>query len=296
MLPSQRRRTLCRGTLLQTPVSCCTFVSRCELLPQNTSGRDFVVGDLHGQRRELERQLEVARFDIRRDRLFSVGDLVDRGPDSLETLALIAEPWFHSVLGNHEFDLLHRLGMLPRDKGARRVARVAGDWIDATSAKERRRLGELAERLLRRPLMLHVGDDQPFFVLHGDFAPLGPAGDVVHGPGAVAVPLAERATTSRARLDEAVFRSSPLVFCGHEVQLSTHPWERPSLAYAGHSPVPRISVHRSQVYLEQRLPGRRPAAAQVTLVEHRSFSRWLSGAVAGCATASESAPPLRRAA
>lgn len=272
------------------------LIRRCELLPPNTSGRDFVVGDLHGQRRELERQLEAVRFDTARDRLLSVGDLVDRGPDSLATLALVTEPWFHAVLGNHEFDLMHRLGLLPGDKGARRVARVAGDWVDAASAKERRQLGELAERLLGRPLMLHVGDELPFFVLHGDFAPLGAAGAVLQGPGAVGVPLAERAATSRAQLDGALFRSSPMTFCGHEVQLSTDPWPRPALAYAGHSPVPRISVHRSQVYLEQRGPGRKSAAASVTLVEHRSFARWLSGAVVACATARAPAPPLRRAA
>lgn len=34
--------------------------------------------------------------------MFSVGDLVDRGPDSLACLQLIREPWFHCVLSNHE--------------------------------------------------------------------------------------------------------------------------------------------------------------------------------------------------
>lgn len=68
----------------------------------NRRGRDFVVGDLHGMRAELERALAEAGFDKEVDRIFSVGDLVDRGPNSPETLKLIDEPWFYAVRGNHE--------------------------------------------------------------------------------------------------------------------------------------------------------------------------------------------------
>ncbi|MBK1725997.1 metallophosphoesterase [Halorhodospira neutriphila] len=68
----------------------------------NPAGRDFVVGDLHGCRAALEALLERAAFDPGRDRLFSVGDLVDRGPDSEGCLALLEEPWFFPVLGNHD--------------------------------------------------------------------------------------------------------------------------------------------------------------------------------------------------
>ena len=49
---------------------------------QNTVGRDFAVGDIHGCFTELQRGLEAIGFDPSTDRLFSVGDLVDRGPES----------------------------------------------------------------------------------------------------------------------------------------------------------------------------------------------------------------------
>ena len=75
-------------------------------MPANGGGRDFVVGDLHGHRRLFEFELEHLGFDPACDRVFSVGDLVDRGPHALETLRLIEEPWFHAVLGNHELALL----------------------------------------------------------------------------------------------------------------------------------------------------------------------------------------------
>ena len=68
----------------------------------NELGRDFVVGDLHGCIDHFERLLDQIEFDAEKDRMFSVGDLVDRGPDSMACLRLLKEPWFHAVLGNHE--------------------------------------------------------------------------------------------------------------------------------------------------------------------------------------------------
>ena len=75
-------------------------------LPANTKGRDFVVGDLHGHHAALESLLREACFDPSQDRVFSVGDLVDRGPESFQTLRLLQEPWFFAVRGNHEDMLL----------------------------------------------------------------------------------------------------------------------------------------------------------------------------------------------
>lgn len=71
----------------------------------NTLGRDFVVGDLHGMYDMLMEALRDHDFDQSKDRLFSVGDLVDRGPNSLECARLVDEPWFFAVRGNHELML-----------------------------------------------------------------------------------------------------------------------------------------------------------------------------------------------
>ena len=54
----------------------------------------------------LRALLARSRFDEERDRLFSVGDLIDRGPRSREALDWLAKPWFHAVRGNHEQLLL----------------------------------------------------------------------------------------------------------------------------------------------------------------------------------------------
>lgn len=78
-------------------------------VPPNLDGRDFVVGDLHGCFDELSKLLNYVKFDTSRDRLFSTGDLIDRGPKSLECLNLLNEKWFFAVLGNHEDLILNNI-------------------------------------------------------------------------------------------------------------------------------------------------------------------------------------------
>lgn len=72
----------------------------------NEAGTDYVVGDIHGCYTLLMQRLTEIGFDKTKDRLFSVGDLVDRGPESFNCLSLPYEPWFFAVRGNHEL-LMH---------------------------------------------------------------------------------------------------------------------------------------------------------------------------------------------
>lgn len=69
---------------------------------RNAVGRDFVVGDIHGCLQDFISLKSAIHFNPQKDRMFSVGDLIDRGPDSLSTAALIYEPWFFAVRANHE--------------------------------------------------------------------------------------------------------------------------------------------------------------------------------------------------
>ena len=70
--------------------------------PRNDAGRDFVVGDIHGMFTHLRSLLDDIGFDPVADRLFSVGDLVDRGPGSASALEWVEHAWFHACRGNHE--------------------------------------------------------------------------------------------------------------------------------------------------------------------------------------------------
>jgi serine/threonine protein phosphatase 1 len=65
-------------------------------------GRMFVCGDIHGCVDALMVQLQLLGFSTETDTLFALGDLVDRGLQNVEALALLDEPWFKSVKGNHE--------------------------------------------------------------------------------------------------------------------------------------------------------------------------------------------------
>lgn len=82
-------------------------------LPVNTAGRDFFFGDLHGCLAHLKSLMAAVDFNPEADRLFSVGDLIDHGPSSFETLQCLAEwPYFYAVLGNHEAMALGTLGIV----------------------------------------------------------------------------------------------------------------------------------------------------------------------------------------
>jgi serine/threonine protein phosphatase 1 len=74
--------------------------------PLNRTGRDFVVGDIHGMFNSLEVLLDKISFNPTIDRVFSVGDLIDRGEQSNRVVEFLNKPWFSSVMGNHEGMLL----------------------------------------------------------------------------------------------------------------------------------------------------------------------------------------------
>lgn len=71
--------------------------------PRNQRGRDLLIGDIHGNFDKAMESLKAVGFDPMFDRVFGLGDMVDRGPQSEQALSWLAQPWFHSVMGNHEW-------------------------------------------------------------------------------------------------------------------------------------------------------------------------------------------------
>ncbi len=76
--------------------------TRIKRFPINTAGRDLAVGDIHGNFSKLQQELVAIGFDPTRDRLFSAGDLVDRGPECEDVIKWLNMSWFHPVRGNHD--------------------------------------------------------------------------------------------------------------------------------------------------------------------------------------------------
>lgn len=120
----------------------------------------YAIGDPQGCFAPLQRLLDAIRFDDRADRLWFVGDLVNRGPDSLATLRFV------KALGESEVSLLgnHDLHLLAVAHGVQRQRR--DDTLrDVLEAPDR---DELLDWLRRRPLM-HV--EQGFAVVHAGLLP-----------------------------------------------------------------------------------------------------------------------------
>jgi serine/threonine protein phosphatase 1 len=272
-------------------------VARFLRLPPNKQGRDLVVGDLHGHRELLEQQLQAFGFDPSRDRVLSVGDLIDRGPDSFGTLRLIEEPWFHAVLGNHELMLLNFLGFYSsRVHTARSYAAGGGQWINRAYGKHRKTLLRLADRLASLPLSLHVAGNAPFCVMHGDLHPIGSAALMSSGDETICVHKAETTTMSRSNLGAASKSALlSLRFAQHDVQLTESPMAEMPLTYVGHSPLRNITVHNSYVYIDQGVCLRQSKqsceARPPTVLDHAAFASWLDGATMALARVAHFEPP-----
>ncbi|MGH8727501.1 MAG: symmetrical bis(5'-nucleosyl)-tetraphosphatase [Burkholderiales bacterium] len=110
----------------------------------------YAIGDVQGCFAELESLLDKISFDRASDRLWFVGDLVNRGPQSLEVLRFVKNLGASaiSVLGNHDIHLL-----AVAEGGTRAKAKDTFD--DVLAAPDR---DELLDWLRQRPLM-HVDND-----------------------------------------------------------------------------------------------------------------------------------------
>jgi bis(5'-nucleosyl)-tetraphosphatase (symmetrical) len=110
----------------------------------------YAIGDLQGCHDALMRLLDAVKFDTAADRLWLVGDLVNRGPDSLAVLRFLRELGDAAVcvLGNHD---LHLLALAA---GHGRLHK--GDTLDAVLAAPDR--DALIDWLRRQRLAWREGD------------------------------------------------------------------------------------------------------------------------------------------
>lgn len=110
----------------------------------------YVIGDIQGCLEPLLRLLDECGFNPLKDRLWFVGDLVNRGPDSLGVLRLVRDLGDRAVtvLGNHDLHLLVAAGGFS--------ALHRGDTFqDVLQASDRL---ELLEWLRHRPLFHTEGN------------------------------------------------------------------------------------------------------------------------------------------
>lgn len=120
----------------------------------------YAIGDVQGCYAELRLLLDKLRFDPATDRLWFVGDLVNRGPQSLETLRFIRSlgAAATTVLGNHDLHLLAVANGVSRTKHRD----TFGDVLHAPDRDE------LLDWLRRQPLLHGEGG---FYLIHAGLPP-----------------------------------------------------------------------------------------------------------------------------
>lgn len=124
----------------------------------------FAIGDVQGCLDSLKRLLDDIGHEPGRDRLWFVGDLVNRGPDSLGTLRFVRGLDAECVLGNHD---LHLLAVA----AGGRPLKPSDTFTDVLDAPDR---DELLAWLARRPLLVR-DDAAGWAMIH---AGLPPAWDI----------------------------------------------------------------------------------------------------------------------
>jgi len=215
--------------------------------PANEVGRDFVVGDLHGCVDALRYLLREIHFDGSHDRLFSVGDLIDRGTDSLAAIDLIDKPWFYPVLGNHEDSLI---AVATGEMRRQSWYAIGGAWAETLADDH---LAALATRLATLPLVRIVGEGgRRFNVLHAEFF------------------------GSDADLDAAEFsdQTRTQMLWGRGLALgNADPARQRGLSptYCGHTPMRAVRQIGSQIFIDT---GAFAAEGRLTIVQAGTEERW----------------------
>lgn len=122
----------------------------------------YAIGDIQGCFDEFRLILDQCQFDPGKDRLWLVGDLINRGPKNLETLQFILGlgDCVTTVLGNHD---LHFLAVA---RGFGKVKK--GDTF--TDLLESDQCSDLADWIRNRPL-IHYDSQLGFVMIHAGLPP-----------------------------------------------------------------------------------------------------------------------------
>jgi len=136
-------------------------------LDLDTKKRHLVFGDIHGRYNTFRRLLDAINYDSATEIIYSVGDLIDRGPDSVQVVEFFQNDHCHAILGNHEHMAMcpaewEDVWMDPGNGGPATLRSLKQHGYD---------LQWLRERILSLPVCLDVGDEsnpQAFRLLHAE--------------------------------------------------------------------------------------------------------------------------------
>ena len=219
-------------------------------LPANTEGRDFIVGDLHGCFDELHALLKAVEFNPSVDRLFSVGDLIDRGPLNMECIDLVYQHWFFAVEGNHEGMMCDTI--LRNNQNAKDTWLYNGGMWSVSVPKWQ--LKDAAARLDELPLVIVVGEgENRFNVVHAELKHTSQYSHTIYAPGEVDTLVTDDMIDNWgfSNYDEYDMTWGRTII-GYSKE-SSHKYQDPerlSITYVGHTPSRKVLRAEQQIYLD----------------------------------------------
>lgn len=126
----------------------------------------WLMGDLHGCFNILLSEIKERNFNPYEDALISVGDLIDRGPDSLNCLELIDQKWFFALRGNHEQMAMDAL----ENEQLSLWALNGGDWYAHCSPVQKQHARCLLHKCQQLPYIIEVDTATATHIIaHADY-------------------------------------------------------------------------------------------------------------------------------
>lgn len=201
-------------------------------------GRDFVVGDIHGCYDLVMKLKKQVKFNPVKDRMFSCGDLINKGPDSVKCLELIKEPWFHAVRGNHEQMFIDAILGKKKKSLLSWMKRFGGMWAKDVEFEKLKELAELADTL---PYIIVVGEEEERYnICHGEMLRTNrPFSDKTIDKWKIGTRTMQRLLWGRSIIKEknTKKRKEPI-------------HKKLSLTYVGHSPAKEVRQVEQHIYLD----------------------------------------------
>jgi len=145
------------------------LINKIQYFEENKKGTDYVLGDIHGRFDLVYENLKEVDFNPNKDRLFCVGDLIDRGPYSQHVIDFLKLPFVFATRGNHEDMLLGYFEEFPNatdeDFYYAGVRNGMTWFLDETIEKRK----EIIEALYQLPLVIEVNTERGLVgLVHAD--------------------------------------------------------------------------------------------------------------------------------
>lgn len=237
-------------------------------IPLNEEKRHFVVGDIHGRYTTFLNLLEEIDYNKETDMIYSVGDMIDRGPQSVEVIEFFKQSNTYACLGNHE-----QMVNNPRDWEACWMFPPNGGPATLASLEEHGLDISWLRRFCKQlPVVIDVGDDDhpfAFRLVHAE-CPVGWSEDFFRETLQVSDPmdLAEgELLWGRKTISRAVRNLDHMALPGAGIDI--HPDFTTRNIFCGHTPTERIVKVGKQWWIDT-FRGR--TMSMMNAVTHEKYS------------------------